>query len=103
MYDFLALFRIYGIILEFIIIRFFLHKMADRYTSQDLHNDPTNKRVNNLLFELSTLLNCGLKREELETLVQLIELGVNPHALVEVVMQLRQEIGRLNEQLASNN
>lgn len=40
-------------------------------------------------FELSKLLDCGLDKEALSICVALIENGVNPEALAEVVKQLR--------------
>ncbi|KAL4429859.1 hypothetical protein ABPG77_010976 [Micractinium sp. CCAP 211/92] len=40
-------------------------------------------------FELSKLLDCGLDKEALSICVALIENGVNPEALAEVVQQLR--------------
>lgn len=44
-------------------------------------------------FELSKLLDCGLDREALSICVALIESGVNPEALAEVVRQLRAKAG----------
>ena len=43
------------------------------------------------IFEVSELLDTGLKRESLEILVQLVEHGVNPVALAAVVQELRRE------------
>ena len=40
---------------------------------------------------MATLLNTGLNRESLAILVQLIELGINPHALAHVVREMRRE------------
>lgn len=44
-----------------------------------------------ILHELSTLLNCGLDKQTLTILVSLIENGVNPDALANVVKELRRE------------
>ena len=40
---------------------------------------------------MSQLLNCGLDKNTLSVLVSLIENGVNPEALAEVVKELRRE------------
>ncbi len=40
---------------------------------------------------MSQLLNCGLDKNTLSVLVSLIEHGVNPEALAEVVKELRRE------------
>lgn len=53
------------------------------------------------IFEVSELLDTGLKRESLEILVQLVEHGVNPVALAAVVQELRRErAGVLQQQQA---
>ena len=44
-----------------------------------------------VIHEMSTLLNTGLNREALTVLVQLVELGVNPHALAHVVREMQRE------------
>merc|ERR1712048_22226 len=38
-----------------------------------------------ILFEISRLMNCGVSREQLSTCMQLIELGVSPAALADIV------------------
>ena len=40
---------------------------------------------------MATLLNTGLNRQALAALVQLVELGVNPHALAHVVREMQRE------------
>lgn len=47
--------------------------------------------LNAVLFEMSTILNTGLDRESLATLVTLCENGVNPEALAAVVREIRRE------------
>ncbi|DAZ98110.1 TPA: hypothetical protein N0F65_003096 [Lagenidium giganteum] len=43
------------------------------------------------VYELSRLLNTGLDRDTLATLMALLQKGVNPEALAAVVMDLRKE------------
>ena len=40
---------------------------------------------------MATLLNTGLNRQALTALVQLVELGINPHALAHVVREMQRE------------
>ena len=40
---------------------------------------------------MATLLNTGLNRQALAALVQLVELGINPHALAHVVREMQRE------------
>ena len=61
-----------------------------------------------ILFEMSQILNCGISRETLSILITMIEKGVNPEALVQVVKEMRNEnyaMGNLNfsQQSFSNN
>ncbi|KAJ3474153.1 hypothetical protein NLG97_g9966 [Lecanicillium saksenae] len=44
-----------------------------------------------ILHEISTILNCHLDRKTLSICISLIERGVNPEALAQVVKELRQE------------
>lgn len=48
-----------------------------------------------VLFDISQLLQTGLDRKSLETLVGLTECGVNPEALASVVKELRRESAAL--------
>ena len=48
-----------------------------------------------VLFDISRLLQTGLERETLSTLVDLTENGVNPEALATVVKELRREAAQL--------
>ena len=48
-----------------------------------------------VLFDISQLLQTGLDRETLATLVGLTESGVNPEALAAVVKELRRESAAL--------
>jgi mitotic-spindle organizing protein 1 len=60
-----------------------------------------------ILFEMSQILNCGISRETLSILITMIEKGVNPEALFQVVKEMRNEnyaMGNLNfSQSISNN
>ena len=55
-----------------------------------------------LLFEISTLLNTGLDRETLSILIRLCEAGVNPEALAVVVENLRGKANELEAQVVQN-
>ena len=48
-----------------------------------------------MLYDISRLLQTGLDRETLSTLVSLTEEGVNPEALATVVKELRRESAEL--------
>ena len=50
-----------------------------------------------MLYEISQILNTGLNRQQLEILVQLCEMGVNPEVLANVVNQLRKESNSLSQ------
>jgi mitotic-spindle organizing protein 1 len=59
-----------------------------------------------ILFEMSQILNCGISRETLSILITMIEKGVNPEALVQVVKEMRNEnfaMGNLNFSQSINN
>lgn len=43
------------------------------------------------MFEISQVLRCGLDRDTVEILLNLVEHGVNPEALAAVVRELRRE------------
>ncbi|KAG6074667.1 hypothetical protein E4U31_003247 [Claviceps sp. LM219 group G6] len=47
-----------------------------------------------ILHEISTLLNCQLDRRAISICVSLIERGVNPEALAQVIRELREEAAR---------
>ncbi|KAJ2965384.1 hypothetical protein NQ176_g10644 [Zarea fungicola] len=56
----------------------------------------TDKRVAaqqavDILHEISTILNCHLDRKTLSICIALIERGVNPEALAQVIKELRQQ------------
>jgi len=46
-------------------------------------------------FEISKLLNCGLDKETLSLCMGLLEQGVNPEALADVIIEIRErEVGQ---------
>ncbi|KIW01802.1 mitotic-spindle organizing protein 1 [Verruconis gallopava] len=47
------------------------------------------REVIDILHEIATLLNTGLNRQQLSYCVSLIENGVNPEALANVIKELR--------------
>ncbi|OZJ02214.1 hypothetical protein BZG36_04715 [Bifiguratus adelaidae] len=48
-----------------------------------------------VLYEMSNLLNTGLDKESLSLCVSLIEQGVNPEALANVIKEVRRETAAL--------
>ena len=49
-----------------------------------------------ILYELSQILNCGVNRDALSTMVSMIENGVNPEALAAVVKEMKKENMSIN-------
>ncbi|KAI0518240.1 mitotic-spindle organizing protein associated with a ring of gamma-tubulin 1 [Xylaria bambusicola] len=58
-----------------------------------------------ILHEISTILNCHLDRRTLSVCISMIEQGVNPEALANVVQYLRKEAQKVNfsKQAAGTN
>ncbi|KAI3429856.1 hypothetical protein D9Q98_010167 [Chlorella vulgaris] len=52
-------------------------------------------------YELNKLLDCGLDKESLSICVALIENGVSPEALAEVVTRLRKQAADVAAQAAA--
>lgn len=48
-----------------------------------------------IIHELNKILDCGLDKESLSLCVALIETGVNPEALGEVIKRLRKESAKI--------
>lgn len=44
--------------------------------------------------EISKILDCGLDKETLSLCLKLLETGVNPEALAQVIKRLREEASR---------
>ncbi|XP_073832528.1 mitotic-spindle organizing protein 1-like [Musca autumnalis] len=51
--------------------------------------------IRNNIHAISQLLNTGLNAESLDTCIKLIEAGVHPQALAEVITQIRREVAAL--------
>ncbi|KAI8631021.1 mitotic-spindle organizing gamma-tubulin ring associated-domain-containing protein [Xylariaceae sp. FL1651] len=49
-----------------------------------------------ILHEISTILNCHLDRRTLSVCISMVENGVNPEALANVVQYLRREAQKVN-------
>ncbi|KAI1425551.1 mitotic-spindle organizing protein associated with a ring of gamma-tubulin 1 [Xylaria sp. FL1777] len=49
-----------------------------------------------ILHEISTILNCHLDRRTLSVCISIVENGVNPEALANVVQYLRKEAQKVN-------
>lgn len=49
-----------------------------------------------ILHEISTILNCHLDRRTLSVCISMVENGVNPEALANVVQYLRKEAQKAN-------
>ncbi|KAH6885858.1 mitotic-spindle organizing gamma-tubulin ring associated-domain-containing protein [Thelonectria olida] len=54
-----------------------------------------------ILHEISTILNCQLDRRTLSICISMIERGVNPEALAQVVKELRQEAQDVEQNAAA--
>ncbi|CAF3467028.1 unnamed protein product [Fusarium graminearum] len=54
-----------------------------------------------ILHEISTILNCHLDRRTLSICISMIERGVNPEALAQVIKELRQEGQRMEPPAAA--
>lgn len=50
------------------------------------------------LQNISSILNTGLTPEQLEICIQLCEAGVHPHALANVIQQIRRELAQIQSQ-----
>ncbi|KAJ3561463.1 hypothetical protein NPX13_g8937 [Xylaria arbuscula] len=49
-----------------------------------------------ILHEIATILNCHLDRRALSVCISMVEQGVNPEALANVVQYLRREAQKVN-------
>ncbi|KAL2794251.1 mitotic-spindle organizing gamma-tubulin ring associated-domain-containing protein [Aspergillus keveii] len=61
------------------------------------------REVIDILHEISTLLNTNLDRTELSLCVSLIENGVNPDALANVIKDLRKEAAIISRTLPNES
>ena len=55
---------------------------------------PTPAEALDVAHEINKLLDCGLDKESLSVCVALLETGVNPEALAEVIKRLRAQAAR---------
>jgi len=55
-----------------------------------LKMDPREQQLE-VAFEINKLLNCGLDKETLSICMGLLETGVNPEALADVIKEVRRE------------
>ncbi|KAK5997823.1 Mitotic-spindle organizing protein 1 [Cladobotryum mycophilum] len=53
-----------------------------------------------ILHEIATILNCHLDRRTLSICISMIERGVNPEALANVIKELRLEAQAMEQQAA---
>ncbi len=56
--------------------------------------DPKEQQLE-VAFEINKLLNCGLDKETLSICMGILETGVNPEALADVIKQIRKEKQKL--------
>ncbi|KAL5369162.1 hypothetical protein CPHLJ_4g2760 [Cryptosporidium parvum] len=57
-----------------------------------LSGNAINQEVLETLADISSLLNTGLDKETILILIKLLELGVQPETLSELVIEIRREI-----------
>jgi mitotic-spindle organizing protein 1 len=55
---------------------------------------PTPEEALDIAYEINKILDCGLDKESLSVCIALLETGVTPEALAEVVKKLRAEVAR---------
>ena len=63
--------------------------------NNNLDNEESKESLE-ILYEMSQILNCGISRETLSILVAMIEKGVNPEALINVVKEMKNENYNMN-------
>ncbi|KFH44654.1 Mitotic-spindle organizing protein-like protein [Hapsidospora chrysogenum ATCC 11550] len=56
-----------------------------------------------ILHEIATILNCHLDRRTLSICISMIERGVNPEALAQVIKELRQEAQGIRQNAAQQS
>lgn len=57
-----------------------------------------NPVIRNTIQNISDLMNTGLSKESLDICIKLMECGVHPQALAEVVNQIRRNIETINDE-----
>ena len=66
------------------------HVSLNSSDSNDTENQNQNSSQLEVAFEISRLLNTGLDKETLSLCMGLLEQGVNPEALADVVIEIRE-------------
>ncbi|KAI0124905.1 mitotic-spindle organizing protein 1 [Xylariales sp. AK1849] len=65
--------------------------MPPALSKDDNEKQAAAQQAVDILHEISTILNCQLDRRTLSVCISMIENGVNPEALAQVVQYLRKE------------
>lgn len=67
-------------------------EMSQQSEKNDLTQIKNSQELRSNLQNISNVLNTGLTSEQLEICIQLCEAGVHPHALANVIQQIRREL-----------
>ncbi|GAW26503.1 putative mitotic-spindle organizing protein 1 [Rosellinia necatrix] len=70
--------------------------MPPQGSREDSEKQDAARKAVDILHEISTILNCHLDRRTLSVCVSMVENGVNPEALANVVQYLRKEAQKVN-------
>lgn len=60
--------------------------------------EPTAAEALDIAYEINKVLDCGLDKESLSICIALLETGINPEALAQVIDKLREEAAEANLQ-----
>jgi mitotic-spindle organizing protein 1 len=60
--------------------------------------EPTAAEALDIAYEINKILDCGLDKESLSICIALLETGINPEALAQVIKKLREEAAQANRQ-----
>jgi len=64
---------------------------------------PTPAEALDVAFEINKILDCGLDKESLSVCIALLETGVNPEALAEVIKRLRKEAAKVKHEAEASD
>ncbi|KAI9170957.1 putative kinetochore protein SPC25 [Paramyrothecium foliicola] len=81
--------------------RHYASPQSVRTAMPELDKHAAAQQAVDILHEISTILNCQLDRRTLSICIAMIERGVNPEALAQVIKELRQEGQEVKQQIAS--
>ncbi|KAI0402105.1 mitotic-spindle organizing gamma-tubulin ring associated-domain-containing protein [Xylaria palmicola] len=70
--------------------------MPPQGSREDNEKQDAARQAVDILHEISTILNCHLDRRTLSVCISMVENGVNPEALANVVQYLRKEAQKVN-------